>query len=161
MQSPYYVNYEHCHSKHDMKTYIILFLTFVLLLSGCSLINKEPDVVIGELGAATLLPDGTTAVITCSDRCEKKSQCGTTRGEKVIMGGLDTTVVSSWNMMLTDKTAVIINTSQSRTVQKVKYPEQEENLYFYKVTANNDSGTSGWIAGWCVATTTQPEPPVE
>ena len=139
-----------------MKTYIIIFLTFALLLSGCSILNRDPDVVIGELGSEIFLPDGSTAVITCSDRCEKKSQCGTTSEDKVIMGGIDTPVVSGWNMMLTDETAVTINTSVDRIVQK-KIDQSQENLFFYQVTTTDGSNKSGWIAGWCVATTTQPE----
>ena len=77
------------------------------------------------------------------------------------MGGIDTPVVSGWNMMLTDKTAVTINTSDPRIVQKISDPSQEEEVFFYKVTTNDGSNKSGWIAGWCVATTTQPEPAAE
>ena len=141
-----------------MKVYTVLLLIFGLLLSGCTIFDREPNVVIGELGTEIFLPDGSTAVITCSDQCEKKSQCGTADGSHVIMGGINAPVVDHWDMMLADKTAVIINTSQNRTVQKTGGDGAQENIYFYNVTANDDSNRSGWIAGWCVASTTQPEP---
>ena len=138
-----------------MKTYIILFLTFALLLSGCSVLNRDPDPVLGN---EIHIPDAAAGTITCSDRCEVKSQCGTTDGNKVIMGGTSAPVVSEWDMMLADETAVFIITSQQRIVQKVN--GEQENIYFYNVTAN-DGSKSGWIAGWCVATVPQPEPVTE
>ena len=146
--------------RFDMKTYMVLFFTFIFLLSGCSILNREPDVVIGELGTVTLLPDGSAGIITCSERCEVKSQCGTADDSKVIMGGLHDPLVDHWDMLFADETAVTINISQNRTVQKVS-DQSQENLFFYKVTANDDSGKTGWIAGWCVASTTQPEPVAE
>ena len=136
-----------------MKIYAILSFIFVLLLSGCSILNRDPDPVIGN---EIQIPDAAAGTITCSDRCEVKSQCGTTDGNKVIMGGLDTPVVSGWNMMLVDETAVTINTSEARTVQKVS-DKSEENLFFYKVTTTDGSNKSGWIAGWCVASVPQTE----
>ena len=145
----------------NMKTHTVLFLTLALLLSGCSMLNREPDIVIGELGSDIFLADGTAAIITCSDTCEKKSQCGTADDSKVIMGGLEGALVDHWDMMFADETAVTINTSRERTVQKVIDSAQVENLFFYSVTANDGSGKAGWIAGWCVAATTQPEPAVE
>ena len=143
-----------------MKPYTVLFFIFGLLLSGCSVLNREPKVVIGELGSEIFLPDGSAAIITCSDRCEKKSQCGITDDNKVIMGGLNDPLVDHWDMMFVDETAVTINTSINRTVQKI-IDQSQENIFFYKVTANDGSEKSGWIAGWCVATTTQPEPSAE
>ena len=72
-----------------MKTYAVYLFIFVLLLSGCSLLNKppeEPAIVVGETGELTLLPDGSTGIVTCSETCEKKSQCGIAEGNAVIMG---------------------------------------------------------------------------
>ena len=151
--------------RFDMKKIaVILFFTVVLLLLGYIIMNRmpdrEPDVVIGELGAVTLLPDGSAGIITCSERCEVKSQCGTTDDSKVIMGGLNDPLVDRWDMMFANETAVTINTSQDRIVQKM-IDQSRENLFFYKVTVNDGSEKSGWIAGWCVATTTQPEPSAE
>ena len=146
-----------------MKTYVILFFAFILLLSGCTIFDKEPDVVIGDLGSDVFLPDGSAGIITCSERCEIKSQCGTTdddNNNNVIMGGLHDPLVDHWDMMFVNETAVTINTSQDRIVQKM-IDQSRENLFFYKVTVNDGSEKSGWIAGWCVATTTQPEPSAE
>lgn len=143
-----------------MKTYTVLFLTFALFLSGCSILNRppeEPAVVIGETGELMLLPDGSAGIITCSDRCEKKSQCGVASGNSVIMGQIAEPAIDPMrmDMMLADETAVSIITSQNRTVQKIAGDQSQESIYFYNVTAN-DGSPSGWIAGWCVAATTQP-----
>jgi len=141
-----------------MKTYAILSFVFVLLLSGCSLLKGDSDLVLGN---EIQIPDATAGTITCSERCELKSQCGTTDGNKVIMGSVNTPAVSGWDMMLADETAVTINTSESRTVQKFTGDQSQENLFFYNVTANDGSGKSGWIAGWCVAAAPQPETQTE
>ena len=147
-----------------MKTYTVLFLTLALLLSGCSLLNKppeEPAVVVGETGELTLLPDGSAGIVTCSETCEKKSQCGIADGNAVVMGKSNDQAVDPMimDMMLADKTAVSIITSRQRTVQKTGGDLSQQNIFFYNVTAND--GKSGWIAGWCVAATTQPQPPTE
>ena len=142
-----------------MKAYTVYLFVFALFLSGCSLLNKPPDtpaVGIGELGAFTTLPDRSPAVVTCSETCEKKSQCGIADGNPVIMGRSDDQAVNPMmmDMMLADKTAVFIISSEQRTVQK-EIDQSQETIYFYNVTAN-DGGKSGWIAGWCVAADTQP-----
>ncbi len=129
-----------------MKTKLFYFLIFAISLLSLSACRNETVV----MGDASQLADGSAGTITCSERCELKSQCGKVEETRVIMGGIEAPVVENWDMMMVNGTAVTINTSRPRTVQKI-IDQTEETLFFYNVTMTDGSNTTGWIAGWCVS----------
>ncbi|MEM7117694.1 MAG: hypothetical protein AAF614_35000 [Chloroflexota bacterium] len=122
---------------------LILLTIVLLLLPAClSVFNST------RYGSELELEG--EAVVTCSDECSLRGQCGTGLDESVyVLGGIDAPLVQNHNRIFADNTAVTIKSRLPQNLQRIE-DNQQFSLNFYEVTAS-ESGKAGWIAGWCVA----------
>lgn len=117
--------------------------TALVLLVACSLLNREP-----QLGHVTPLVD--EGVLTCSQECSQRGQCGTNAElGTVVLGGSVGPVVIGHDVFFLAGETVVINRSENRTLTPVIGGDSFE-IPFYQVGAPAQSKT-GWVAGWCLA----------
>ncbi|MFQ5437008.1 MAG: hypothetical protein ACE5FD_19290 [Anaerolineae bacterium] len=117
----------------------------LIILTACNRINQQPT-----LGSQTTFPPQTEAILTCSQECAARSQCGDTVEQgTVVMGSGGGPATRFHELIFPAESRVTINGSDVRTLEPLIGGDQFE-LTFYHVTVI-DSGKSGWIAGWCVA----------
>lgn len=124
---------------------ILLLTAMLLLLSACSLINRNAPS--SRLGHETLLAD--QGVLTCSSECRARGQCGTTPDETVILGGIFEPRTSQHDIYFPDGATVTLLFGQPYTLRQI-VDGSELSINFYNVSTQ-DNTRSGWIAGWCVA----------
>ena len=90
-------------------------------------------------------------MLTCSQECLARGQCGTTAefGDVVLGGSVGPTTNSHQLIFPVSNPNVIINGSEERTVLPLAGGEPF-SARFYQVSLN-DLTKTGWVAGWCVA----------
>lgn len=137
--------YAHKRWRSDPAVSPILLGLMLVVLTACGLINSTPT-----LGSQTTFAPQSEAVLTCSQECASRSQCGDTAEQgTVVMGGGGGPATRFHELIFPAQARVTINGSDMRTLEPLIGGEQFD-LMFYHVTMI-DSGKSGWIAGWCVA----------
>ena len=123
-------------------------MVILFTLTACSLINQETDTAV--LGHTTTFAIDTTAVLTCSQECANRKQCGTANEQSdVILAGRDRPQTGPHDIFLPATQSVTIRNATTVSVQYLPSNEQA-SLTFYDVVLA-DGSKSGWVAGWCVA----------
>jgi hypothetical protein len=119
------------------------FITLVILISACSLINRGES---GEILGSDLLLSG-EAKLLCSSECIERGQCGTAEQEKMVL--LNSTMAATFghDMAIRSGTNVTIVDKEMRTAVQLANNETI-SITFYLV--NIRETTPGWVAGWCI-----------
>lgn len=103
----------------------------------------------GDAEEEALLEPFSTAVLTCSQECASRGQCGSLDDErKAVLGNSVMPETVAHDRVFADGTAVTINRVAMATLEAADTAEQSQ-LPFYFV-ATTDPGRSGWIPGWCI-----------
>ena len=91
------------------------------------------------------------AVVVCSQACAERGQCGERleEGGEVVLASETGPATTGHSFVLPDQATVAI--VEARAEQVVQTSDQVTfPLNFYYVT-EQASGSSGWVAGWCIA----------
>jgi hypothetical protein len=124
-----------------------LFLCLLLLsVTACF---GGGDLVLGH--EAPLAGD---AVLTCSQDCADRAQCGqsTDRGEVVLLSPFGPVTQGHTMAVPVDTTVQIIDRRQETAVAVLT--NELATVLFYRVTIP-DRAEPGWVAGWCLSGTPQ------
>ncbi len=127
-----------------LRTFLVLTAA-LLFFAACANLGQG-----ASLGDQVQLQPQTEAVLTCSQECADRGQCGTLPDQSVVvLGGLTRPTTAAHDVYLMDGSRVGINIMNITTLEVVATGEQPQ-IPFYNVTSF-DQGKSAWVAGWCIA----------
>jgi len=126
-------------------------LLLLLMLTGCGLIGGgDGDAPPGDGAAAEAAPESVvqTGTLICNETCAAEGQCGArTDGMPVVLGHSMQPATRDHDLVFPVDAPLIIMNGQTRLVQRVT--GEQFSAEFFQVQIN-ESGLSGWVAGWCV-----------
>lgn len=121
---------------------VVLLALLLVLTAACSLRGDNTNMV---LGSEVILSG--QAMLTCSQECADRGQCGTADAGEMILVNSPEPAVSNHNMAISAGTLVTIDHAESRQVLQISNSESL-NIDFYLV--NIPDRGFGWTAGWCI-----------
>lgn len=124
------------------------FLVLVFLVAGLTACFGGKQV----LGHTS--PLAGEAVLTCSQECADRAQCGESidRGQVVLMSPFGPATQGHTMAVPVDTTVQIVDRREEATV--VVRSNELATVLFYRVTMP-DRPEPGWVAGWCLSGTPQ------
>lgn len=138
-------------AKYRWLHFVLLWLLGAAIVAACGG-DDEP-----QLGHQVLLSGN--AVLTCSQECQERGQCGViagTENQTVLIGSPEQPTTTPRQFAMPVGSVVAIN-GEPQLVELVLATDfnTRETVNFYSVSVIDRGNTPGWVAGWCLAVPSQ------
>lgn len=135
-------------AKKHWVSFVLLWLFGAAIVVACGGNDDEP-----QLGHQIILSGN--AVLTCSQECRERGQCGVVAGTEnqvVLVGGPEQPTTSPRQFAMPIGSVVTINGEpQSLVLVLASDVNAQETVNFYSVAVVDKGNAPGWVAGWCLA----------
>lgn len=138
-------------AKHRWLHFVLLWLLGAAIVAACGG-DDEP-----QLGHQVLLSGN--AVLTCSQECQERGQCGVlagTENQTVLVGSPEQPSTTPRQFAMPAGAVVTIN-GEPQLVELVLATDfnAREAVNFYSISVVDRGNAPGWVAGWCLAAPAQ------